>query len=37
VVTKHYGSREAQMEAAKKRTESREVVASHLAREVIPK
>ena len=37
VVTKHYGSREAQMDAAKKRTEAGEIVASHLAREVTPK
>lgn len=37
VVTKHYGSREAMMEAAKKRTEFREIVASHVGREVIPK
>lgn len=37
VVTKHYGSREAMMEAGKKRSEFREVVASHLAREVTPK
>jgi hypothetical protein len=34
VVVKHYGSREAAFEAAKKRAELREVVASHLAREV---
>jgi hypothetical protein len=37
VVTKHYGSREAAAEAAKKRAELREIVASHLAREVTPK
>ena len=37
VVTKHYGSREAMMEAAKKRSDLREIVASHLAREVMPK
>jgi hypothetical protein len=37
VVVKHYGSREAAFEAAKKRAELREVVASHLAREVIVK
>ena len=37
LVTKHYGSREAQMDAAKKRTEAGEIVASHLAREVTPK
>ena len=34
VVVKHYGSREAAFESAKKRNELREVVASHLAREV---
>ena len=34
VVVKHYGSREAAFAAAKKRAELREVVASHLAREV---
>ena len=34
VSVKHYGSREAAFEAAKKRAELREVVASHLAREV---
>jgi phage gpG-like protein len=37
ISTKHYGSREAMIEAGKKRTEIREVVASKLAREVIPK
>jgi hypothetical protein len=37
VVAKHYGSREAAMEAVKKRTEFRELVASHLAEEVVPK
>jgi hypothetical protein len=37
VAAKHYGSREAMIEAGKKRTEIREVVASHLAREVTPK
>jgi hypothetical protein len=37
ISTKHYGSREAMIEAGKKRTEIREVVASHLAREVLPK
>ncbi|MGB7434855.1 MAG: hypothetical protein WBR26_00695 [Candidatus Acidiferrum sp.] len=37
IVAQHYGSREAAMDAAKKRTEFREVVASHLAREVTPK
>jgi hypothetical protein len=34
VAVKHYGSREAALEAAKKRADLREVVASHLAREV---
>jgi hypothetical protein len=34
VAVKHYGSREAALEAAKKRGDLREVVASHLAREV---
>jgi hypothetical protein len=37
IVVKHYGSREAAFEAAKKRSELREVVGSHLAREVMPK
>jgi hypothetical protein len=37
IVSKHYGSREAAMEAARKRTEFRDVIASHLAREVTPK
>ena len=37
IVAKHYGSREASLEAAKKRSEFRDVVASHLAREVMPK
>jgi len=36
-VTKHYGSREAMLEAAKKRNDIRELVASKLAREVTPK
>jgi hypothetical protein len=36
-VAKHYGSRDAMLEAAKKRNELREVVASKLAREVMPK
>jgi phage gpG-like protein len=36
-VAKHYGSRDAMIEAAKKRNEIREVVASKLAREVMPK
>ena len=34
VAAKHYGSREAMLEAGKKRSELREVIASHLAREV---
>jgi phage gpG-like protein len=37
ISTKHYGSREAMIEAGKKRSEIREVVASKLAREVMPK
>jgi hypothetical protein len=37
VVVKHYGSRDAAFEAAKKRAELRDVVASHLAREVTVK
>jgi hypothetical protein len=37
VVAKHYGSRDAALEAAKKRSELREVVASHLAHEVMLK
>lgn len=37
VVVKHYGSRDAAFEAAKKRAELRDVVASHLAREVMVK
>jgi len=37
LVTKHYGSREAMLEAAKKRNEIRDVVMSKLAREVMPK
>ena len=37
LVTKHYGSREAMLDAGKKRNDLREVVASKLAREVIPK
>jgi hypothetical protein len=36
-VAKHYGSREAMIEAGKKRNDLREVVSSKLAREVIPK
>jgi hypothetical protein len=37
LVAKHYGSREAMLEAGKKRNELREVVSSKLAREVTPK
>jgi len=37
LVTKHYGSREALMKAAKERNDIREVVASKVAREVTPK
>jgi len=37
IVAKHYGSRDAMIEAGKKRNEIREVVASKLAREVMPK
>jgi hypothetical protein len=37
ISAKHYGSRDAMIEAGKKRNEIREVVASHLAREVTPK
>ena len=37
ILAKHYGSREAMIEAGKKRNEIREVVASKLAREVMPK
>jgi hypothetical protein len=37
VVVKHYGSREAALEALKKRAELRDAVASHLAREVMVK
>ena len=37
IVAKHYGSREAMLEAAKKRTDLRELVMSKLAREVMPK
>jgi hypothetical protein len=33
-VVKHYGSRDSALESAKKRNELREVIASHLAREV---
>jgi hypothetical protein len=34
IVSKHYGGREAAIESGKKRSEFREVIASHLAREV---
>jgi len=37
ISTKHYGSRDAMLDAAKKRNEIREVVASKLAHEVTPK
>jgi ABC-type sugar transport system substrate-binding protein len=37
IVAKHYGSRDAALEAAKKLNDVREVIASHLAREVMPK
>ena len=37
IIAKHYGSREAMIEAGKKRNELREVIASKLAREVMPK
>lgn len=37
IAEKHYGSREAMTEAGRKRDEIRDVVASHLAREVMPK
>jgi hypothetical protein len=37
ITVKHYGSRDAMIEAGKKRAEIREVVASKLAREVMPK
>ena len=37
IATKHYGTREAMIEAGKKRADLREIVASHLAREVTPK
>jgi len=37
LVTKHYGSREAMLNAAKQRSDIREVVASKVAREVMPK
>jgi hypothetical protein len=34
IAAKHYGSRDAMIEAGKRRSELREVIASHLAREV---
>lgn len=37
IAAKHYGSRDAMLEAAKKRNDIREVVASKLAHEVMPK
>ena len=37
IIAKQYGSRDAMIEAGKKRNELREVVASKLAREVMPK
>jgi hypothetical protein len=37
IAAKHYGSRDAMIEAGKKRNDLREVVASKLAREVMPK
>lgn len=37
IAAKHYGSREALIEAGKKRNDLREVVSSRLAREVTPK
>jgi len=37
IVAKHYGSRDAMIEAGRKRADLREVVASKLAREVMPK
>jgi hypothetical protein len=37
ISAKHYGSRDAMIEAGKKRNDIREVVASKLAREVTPK
>jgi hypothetical protein len=37
IVAKHYGSRDAMLEANKKRTDLRELVMSKLAREVMPK
>ena len=37
IAAKHYGSRDAMIEAGKKRNDLREVVASKVAREVMPK
>jgi hypothetical protein len=37
IIAKHYGSREAMIEAGKKRNDLREVVANKLAHEVMPK
>ncbi len=37
IVNKHFGSREAALASGKKLDDIREVIASHLAREVIPK
>jgi hypothetical protein len=37
IVAKHYGSRDAMIEAGKKRNDLRDVVMSKLAREVMPK
>ena len=37
IIAKHYGSRDAMIEAGKKRNDLREVVSSRLAREVMPK
>lgn len=37
IAAKHYGSRDAMIEAGKKRNDLREVVMSRLAREVMPK
>ena len=37
IAAKHFGSREAMLEAGKKLNDVREVIASHLAREVMPK
>lgn len=37
IAVQHYGSRDAMIEAGRKRADIREVVGSHLAREVTPK